>query len=109
MITPGAVKFVNFQNKEGAFTSPEIGSHRASGSHHTLKPNSTLRTSVEAGGEQLLFVWRGAIKVNDGSKTYVAGERDTVFVTDAARLEVSPDGASPAEIIKVEAPPVVKR
>ena len=109
VITPGAVKFVNFRNKEGAFTSPEIGSHRASGSHHTLKPNSTLRTSVEAGGEQLLFVWRGAIKVNDGSKTYVAGERDTVFVTDAARLEVSPDGASAAEIIKVEAPPVAKK
>src|SRR6185436_16647208 len=65
VITPGAVKYVNFREKNGAFTGPEIGSNRASGSHRKLRRDQTFRTKVEGDGEQVLFVWRGAIKVKD--------------------------------------------
>src|SRR5713101_1195514 len=100
VITPGAVKYVNFQEKNGPFTNPEMGSKRASGSHRKLKLDQTFHTKVDAEGEQLLFVWRGAIIVKDEKGSYSAGERDTVFVTGPAQLEVTGE----AEIIQVQAP-----
>ena len=60
---------------------------------------------MSEGGEQLLFVWRGAIKVKDRNATYTAGERDTIFVSGAADLEVFGDSESATEIIQVQAPP----
>ncbi len=103
-ITPGAVKYVNFQEKNGPFTSSAIGSNRATGAHRKLKHNEKFKTSVAAEGEQLLFVWRGAIRVKDGKTTYTAGERDTVFIQGAAQLEVIGDAAGVTEIIQVQAP-----
>ena len=100
VITPGAVKYLNFQEKNGPFTNPEIGSNRASGSHRKLKRDETFHTKVDAEGEQLLFVWRGAITVKDKKGSYSAGERDTVFVTGPAQLEVTGE----ADIIQVQAP-----
>lgn len=104
VITPGAVKYVNFQEKNGFFTNKEMGSNRASGSHRTLKQNETFRTRVNEEGEQLLFVWRGAIKVKDKKGAYSAGERDTVFITGPAQLEVIGDADGQTEIIQVQAP-----
>lgn len=101
-ITPGAVKYVKFQG-HGKFTGPAVGSNRASGSHLMLKRKQSFRTVVEPEGEQLLFVWRGSITVNDGKKSYVAGERDTVFITGAAKLKVTSDSDN-TEIIQVQAP-----
>src|SRR6266446_8834554 len=100
VITPGAVKYLNFQEKNGSFTNPEMGSNRASGSHRNLKRGETFHTKVDAEGEQLLFVWRGVITVKDKKVSYSAGERDTVFITGPAQLEVSGE----AEIIQVQAP-----
>lgn len=102
VITPGAVRYVNFQEKNGPFTGPEVGSHRATGAHRSLRAGERFRTRVEDGGEAFLFVWRGAIQVKDGSRTYTAGERDTVFIRGAAELEVT--GDKPAELIHVQAP-----
>ena len=104
VITPGAVKYVNFQEKNGSFTGSEIGSNRASGSHRKLRRDQTFRTKVEGEGEQLLFVWRGAIKVKDKKGVYSAGERDTVFITGATQLEVIGDADGETEIIQVQAP-----
>ena len=101
-ITPGAVKYVNFQG-HGKFTGTAVGSNRASGSHLKLARKKSFRTVVEPEGEQLLFVWRGSITVNDGKKSYVAGERDTVFITGAAKLKVTSDSDN-TEIIQVQAP-----
>lgn len=109
VITPGAVKYVNFREKQGLFTSPSIGSNRASGSHRTLNRNDKFRTSVDEGGEQVLFVWRGAIQVRDAKNTWSAGERDTVLVTGAAALEVTGHAEGVTEIIQVEAPPSVRK
>jgi quercetin dioxygenase-like cupin family protein len=109
VITPGAVKFVNFQ-KEGRFTTADIGSQRASGSHHTVKKNFGFKSRVDEGAEELFFVWRGAIRVKDRKGvSYSAGERDTVFVTGPAEVQVVGDSDTPAEIIQVEAPPTSKK
>ena len=100
VITPGAVKYVTFADKQGPFTGPEAGSKRASGSHHTLKRKDSLLASVKEGGEQVLFVWRGAISVKGKDGTFSAGERDTVFITGPAELEVTGE----ADVIQVDAP-----
>lgn len=105
VITPGAVRFVNFSDKQGPFTSPGLGSLRASGSHFKLRKGQALQTKVDAEGEQILFVWRGAIRVTDGHSSWSAGERDTIFVQGKADLNVTGDSDGGAEIIRVEAPP----
>lgn len=105
VITPGAVKYINYASRNGRFTGPEVGSHRATGSHRVLKRGERFRATVDEGGEQVLFVWRGAIQVKNGSDTYSAGERDTVFVTKAAEFEVIGDADGRAEIIQIQAPP----
>ncbi len=105
VITPGAVKFVDFASKNGFFTGPAMGSKRAAAAHRVLKQGETFVDDVGAGGEGLLFVWKGAIRVKDGARVYNAGERDTVFISGAKHLEVAGDSAQPAEVIQVLAPP----
>lgn len=104
MITPGAVKYVNFRAKNGPFTDRKLGSARASGRHRRLKRGEKFRTSVAEGGEQVLFVWRGALKARDQKTTYSAGERDTIFVQGVAALEVTGDADGVTEIIQIQAP-----
>lgn len=105
VITAGAVKFVRFDGKNGEFSNAALGSHRAAGSRHLLQKGKGFATAVKADGEQLLFVWRGAIKVTSASgTTYLAGERDTVFIQGEAKLEVVADAAGETEIIQVQAP-----
>jgi len=101
-ITPGAVKYVSWQAKQGPFTDMKLGSNRAKGIHRTLQNGEKVFTKVGANGEALLFVWKGKIRVTDGSQTWNAGERDTVFAQGTANLEAVADG--PAEIIEVSAP-----
>ncbi|MBM3767279.1 MAG: cupin domain-containing protein [Acidobacteria bacterium] len=101
-ITPGAVKFVSYASKNGEFTNKALGSMRATGSHLNMKNGQKFKTAVKAEGEQLLFVWKGSLKVKSGGKEYIAGERDTVFIQGAAELEVRSTAAS--EIIQVQAP-----
>jgi quercetin dioxygenase-like cupin family protein len=102
-ITPGAVKYIDFR-KNGAFTNADLGSNRATGSHFLLKRNQKFHTEVKAGGEQVLFVWRGALQVKDKSTTYTAGERDTIFISGEANVEVTGDAEGETEIIQVQAP-----
>lgn len=102
VITPGAVKYVRFDKKNGEFTNAALGSNRATGSRYLLKKGQKFSTEVKPAGEQILFVWRGSLNVNDGTKTYTANERDTVFIQGEARLTVTANG--PSEIIQVQAP-----
>ena len=108
MITPGAVKYVNFSVKNGPFTDRKLGSERASGVHRKLKRGENFRTSVAEGGEQVLFVWRGALKARDQKTTYSAGERDTIFIQGVAALEVTGDADGVTEIIQIQAPALRK-
>ena len=103
VIAPGAVKKIDFAGKNGFFTDASIGSKRAAGAHRILKRLERFTTDIAEGGEQVLFVWKGALKVTGKSETYEAGERDTVFVTGPVRLEVSGD-ADESTIIQIQAP-----
>ena len=103
-ITPGAVKTIDFGSKNGFFTFPEMGSKRAAAAHRKLKRSQSFVTSVAAGGEQFLFVWKGALRVKDKATTYTAGEKDTVFISGPAHFEVIGD-ADEAVVIQVQAPP----
>lgn len=104
VITPGAVKYVNFGDRNGFFTHAGIGSTRGAAAHRTLGPSDSFTANVSAGGEQLLFVWRGAIQVTHDGRTYDVGEKDTALITGPAKLSVR--GVNPESIvIQVQAPP----
>ena len=104
-ITPGAVKFLDFSHKNGPFTNMRMGSMRASGSHLMLKKGQRFRSKVEGDGEQLLFVWKGAIRVKDkAGASYTAKEKDTVFVQGPSQFEVTAEGGTETHIIQVQAP-----
>jgi len=98
LITPNAVKYVNFGRKNGMFSGPVEGSLRATGTHRTLKAGEKFHLSFADGGEGILFIWRGAIRANE----LKAGERDTIFVQGKAELEIVADGAT--ELIQILAP-----
>jgi mannose-6-phosphate isomerase-like protein (cupin superfamily) len=103
VITPGAVKTIDFAGRNGFFTSAAMGSRRGAGAHRMLKRSQHWTTDVAAGGEQVLFVWKGGLTVKDASgSTYKAGEKDTVFVTGPAHLEVAGD-ADESEFIQIVA------
>ncbi|MCW5964155.1 MAG: cupin domain-containing protein [Bryobacterales bacterium] len=105
-ITPGAVKYVNFREKNGEFIGAAQGVSVVSASHRKLARNESFRTTVNTDGEAFLFVWRGGLRVNDGATTHVAGERDAVFIQGNASVEVTGDGDGITEVIHVQAPPV---
>jgi len=105
VITPGAVKFVDFASKDGFFTHPGMGSKRAAAAHRRLKRGVSFQTDVAAGGEQLLFVWQGAIQVKHDTQTYAAGEKDTAFISGPAQLQVVGAAGQETIVIQVQAPP----
>jgi quercetin dioxygenase-like cupin family protein len=108
IITPGAVKYVNFDKRNGFFTEPGMGSMRGTGAHWKLERSNTFSTEVAPGGEQFLFVWRGAIQVIHEGKKYDVAEKDTALITGPAKLSVR--GISDeSTIIQVQAPPEVNR
>jgi quercetin dioxygenase-like cupin family protein len=104
-ITPGAVKYLNFAEKNGQVTSRTMGAQRGVFAHKKLKPSETFRGKVPAEGEQLLFVWSGLIRVKDSAGTHTAGERDTVFITGPAEFEVTAVPEGQTTVIHVQAPP----
>jgi mannose-6-phosphate isomerase-like protein (cupin superfamily) len=103
VITPGAVKTIDFASKNGFFTNEAMGSRNAAGAHRKLKRSESISADVAKDGEQVLFVWKGALKVKDQSNTYTAGERDTVFITGPAHLEVTGD-SDESVVIQIQAP-----
>jgi mannose-6-phosphate isomerase-like protein (cupin superfamily) len=105
VITPGAVKFVDFAKQNGFFTGPAMGSQRVAAAHRVLKRGETFVAEVGAEGEGLLFVWKGAIRVKGQTNTYAAGDKDTVFISGPAHFEVSGDSPQETVVIQVQAPP----
>lgn len=108
VITPDAVKFLNFRETNGQFLGIEHGAKNVAAFHRKLKRGERFSTQVESGGEAFLFVWRGGLRVNDGSSTHVAGERDTVFIQGNARLDVTGDADGLTEVIHVQAPALAR-
>jgi mannose-6-phosphate isomerase-like protein (cupin superfamily) len=103
VITPGAVKTVNFAGKNGFFTSRSMGSERGAGAHRKLKRGDSF-TSAVAGGEQVLFVWKGSVRVKDAKAgVYTAGEKDAVFISGTSQFEVT-GGSDETVVIQIQAP-----
>jgi mannose-6-phosphate isomerase-like protein (cupin superfamily) len=105
VITPGAVKILNFGDRNGFFTSPGMGSARVAAAHWRLKARETLSIEMREGDEQLLFVWKGALTVRQNQSSYAAGERDTVFLSGKNILEARNESAGETVVIQVQAPP----
>ena len=105
VITPGAVKLLDFSNQNGFFVHPGMGSKRVAVAHRKLKPGEKFSTDIAEDGEQMLFVWKGALSVKSPQGVYTAGERETVFISGKNSLEVQNSSADQAIVIQVQAPP----
>jgi hypothetical protein len=105
VITPGAVKYLKFSDKNGQVTYPAAGAKRGAFAHKKLKPAETFRAKVGPEGEHLLFVWSGSIRVKDSAGAYTADEKDTVFITGPAEFEVTAAPEGQTTVIHVQAPP----
>ncbi|MSO23915.1 MAG: cupin domain-containing protein [Acidobacteria bacterium] len=105
VITPEAVKLVNFSKQNGFFVHPGMGSKRVAVAHRKLKPGEKFSTDLAEDGEQMLFVWKGALLVKSAQGVYTAGERETVFISGKNSLEVQNSSADQAIVIQVQAPP----
>src|SRR5207245_2371655 len=81
IITPGAVKILNFANQNGFFTYPAMGSGRVAAAHWRLKPRETFSIEMREGEEQILFTWKGALIIKEDHSSYRAAERDTIFIS----------------------------
>lgn len=89
VITPGAVKYLSYADKNGLVTSPAMGSERGAFAHRKLTTSESFRTAVEAEGEQVLFVSSGAVRVKDRTGAWEAVKKDAVFLTGGAEIEVT--------------------
>lgn len=105
LITPGAVKVVRFDDKDGFFTSPSMGSQHAAAAHRRLGPTQALRLRVAADAEELLFVWEGSIRIKHAAGISEAQAKDTLFIAGPADVTVAAAPHSQARLIHVQAPP----
>jgi mannose-6-phosphate isomerase-like protein (cupin superfamily) len=105
VITPGAVKLLDFSNQNGFFVHPAMGSKRVAVAHRRLKTGEKFSTEVTKDGEQMLFVWKGGLSVKSPQGVYTAGERDTVFISGRNDLEIQNNSPDEAVVIQVQAPP----
>lgn len=105
VITPGAVKLVDFSNKNGFFTHPGMGSKRVAVAYRKLQPGQAFSSRIDGDGEQLLFVWKGGVSVKTKQAAYKAGERETVFMSGSNTADVRNDSSAEAVVIQVQAPP----
>lgn len=105
VITPGAVKYLHFREKDGEFLGAQHGAKGVTAAHYRLRAGQTLKAQVSGGGEAFLFVWKGALKAKTASGELQAGERDTIFLQGAAAVEAVAAADGVTEIIHVQAPP----
>ncbi len=103
--TPGAVKFVEFAQRNGFFVHPGMGAARIAVAHWKLKPGEKLSATVPREGEQVLFIWKGAIAVRHRGGSLQAGERDAVFASGPAEFEIRNESSGEAIVIQAHAPP----
>jgi hypothetical protein len=107
VITPGAVRYLSYADKNGVVTSPAMGSERALFAHRKLGKGESFKSRSAAEGEQLVFVKSGAVTLRSAAGTHRASEKDTLFIQGPVEFEVTAD-APEAVLIQVEAPPVTK-
>jgi quercetin dioxygenase-like cupin family protein len=105
LITPGAIRYVDFAKGNGFFVDPGMGANRIAAAYRKLKPGEKFAAKADADGEQVLFVWRGGIEVKGSAGNEKASERDAVFLRGPAEVEVVNNGTVEAVVIQAQAPP----
>jgi quercetin dioxygenase-like cupin family protein len=105
IITPGAVKYVNFSGKNGLFMHPGVGAPRIAAGYRRMAPGTSFSQFVGAGKETVVFVRQGVIQVLIEGKLVQAGERDAVFAQGPAKLELRNASNAEAIIVHALAPP----
>ena len=105
VITPGAVQRLDFNKRNGFFTNPAMGSKRAAAAYHKLRPGATFSIRMDGDGEQLLFVWKGAVSMKSKQGLHKAGEREAVFMSGPVSAEIRNESTAEAVVIYVQAPP----
>ncbi len=101
VITPGAVKFVDFAARNGVFLGPKQGSTKATAAHWKLRPGEKLAIANPADGEQFLFVWQGRLTLRRTEGAVEVGERETAFITGNESLKAVNPGPTDAIVIQV--------
>jgi quercetin dioxygenase-like cupin family protein len=109
VITPGAVKFVEFVSRNGLFVHPGMGAARISVAHWRLKQGKRLSSKAPPDTEQVLFVWKGSIVVRCGAERLPVAARDAVLAAGPAELEVLNESPTEAILIQAQAPPTAAR
>jgi quercetin dioxygenase-like cupin family protein len=104
-ITPGAVQYIPFGAVNGFFVNPNMGAKRVAVARRLIGPRATVKTGIANGGEQLLFVWKGAVSIVQGRVPYGLKQKDTAFITGPAEVTLRNESALPAEVFEVQAPP----
>jgi len=105
LITPGAVKYVDFANRNGFFVHPGMGAKRIAAAYRKLNSGEGFKAAVESGGEQVLFVWKGDVEVKEKAERHRASYRDAVFMRGPAEVDVINNGGAEAVVIQAQAPP----
>ncbi len=109
VITPGAVKYVSFSDKNGLFFHPGAGAPRIAVGHRRLAAGESFSQTVAAGQEAIVFVRQGSVQTVGGGRSERAGEKDAVFVQGPAELKLRNGSAAESVIIHALAPPAPGR
>jgi len=105
VITPGAVKFVNFTGRSGLFMHPGVGAARIAVGYERIAPGGSFSQSLGAGAELVVFVRKGAVQAPIPGGPEKAGERDAIFVQGPAKLELRNASGVEAILVHALAPP----
>jgi quercetin dioxygenase-like cupin family protein len=105
VITPGAVKYVEFASRNGLFMHPGTGAKRIAVGYRQLAPGESFSQPVAAGAEAVVFIRQGTVQVSVPGRSQPAVERDAVFGQGPAKLELRNTSGSPAIIVHALAPP----
>jgi len=104
VITPGAVKFIDFSNQNSVFVSPKMGAKRATAAYRQLGLGDSLHMSLGQNSEGLVFVWKGSIRARAGQQDLMVNEKDTLFLSGRVQLDVSNPRDESAILIQIETP-----
>lgn len=104
VITPGAVKYVGFSGRNGFFIDTTLGAQRVAVARRVLNRGETYKAEGLANGQQMIFVWKGAVNGTCGKQHYSAGERDTLLWEGPQALQVTGDSGGPAIVFHIQAP-----
>lgn len=105
-ITPGAVKYVRFDEKNGLFMHPGAGARRIEAGYRKLAPGESFTQAVPAGSEAVVFIRQGVLQVAGQGQ---AAERDAVFAQGPAKVELRNSSKAEVVIVHALAPPAGKK